>query len=295
METVGIIGVGAMGSAMAAHLIRAGFPVLGYDVDPARLSDLEARGGTPARSCGDVARGAGLLITSLPSIAAFDQVVDEMAAAAPPGVAVAETSTLPVEVKERAREQLATGGVTLLDCPLSGTGQQAKVGDVVVYASGDAAAVQRFRPVFEGFSRAWYQVGEFGAGSKLKFVANLLVAVHNVAAAEALLLARKAGLDLDVVQRAVADGAGTSRMFEVRGPAMAAGRYDEGGIRTRTFQKDLDVIAAFARAHDCPAPLFAAASQLYAAALGQGRDDQDTACVYEVLAAMAGVPEHLRR
>ncbi|MGH3341748.1 MAG: NAD(P)-dependent oxidoreductase [Carbonactinosporaceae bacterium] len=291
MDAVGIVGVGAMGSAMAGHLVDAGFRVTGYDVAPDRLAELTRRGGTAGGSCREVLAHADVVITSLPSVAAFDQVVAEVAEAAPAGLAVAETSTLPLEVKERGRELLAARDVTLLDCPLSGTGQQARTKDVVVYASGDHAAVNRFGPVFDGFARRWCDVGAFGAGSRLKFVANLLVAVHNASTAEALLLARKAGLDLDLVLDVVADGAGTSRMFEIRGPQMARRAYEDGGIQTRTFQKDIEIIAEFARSHDCPVPLFAAASQLYTAALGQGRDRQDTACVHEVLAGMAGVAD----
>ncbi|MGH3501066.1 MAG: NAD(P)-dependent oxidoreductase [Nocardioidaceae bacterium] len=289
MEKVSVIGLGVMGSAIAGHLLDAGFPVRGYDVDVARGAELAGRGGDAARSCEEAVHEADVAITSLPSVTAFEQVVTEVADAAPPGLAIAEASTLPLKAKERGREVLAARGVTLLDCPLSGTGRQARAKDLAVYASGDHATVNRLGPVFEGFARKWYDVGSFGAGSKLKFVANLLVGIHNVAAAEALLLARKAGLDLDLVLDVVSDGAGTSRMFEVRGPQMVRADYDDGGIRTRTFQKDVEIITAFARAHDCPVPLFSAAAQLYAAALGQGRDDEDPSCVYDVLADMAGV------
>lgn len=291
MRTVGVIGVGVMGSAMARHLLDAGFRVVGFDVEPARLAELTSRGGTAATSYGQVVTEADLVIMSLPSVAAFDDVVAGIAAASPQrGLAVADTSTLFPEVKEQGREALARSGVTLLDCTLSGTGGQAQTKDVVVYASGDAAAVERFGPVFEAFSRAWHNVGEFGAGSKVKLVANLLVAIHNVAAAEALVLAGKAGLDLATVVDLIGAGAGTSRMFEVRGPGMASGDYGVG-IRTVTFQKDVEIIAAFAREHGAAVPLFAAAAQLYSAAVGQGRGDQDTACVFDVLAGMAGLPD----
>lgn len=241
MEIVGIVGVGVMGSAMAGNLVDAGFEVLGYDVDRSRLAELAERGGRPAASCREVARGADAVLISLPSAAAFQQVAGEIAEAAPPELAVAETSTLPVEVKEDARGLLAARGVTLLDCPLSGTGRQARDRDVVVYASGDRRAVERFGPVFDGFARAWHYAGEFGAGSKLKFAANLLVGVHNVAAAEAMLLARASGVDLEVALRVLTDGAGTSRMFEVRGPSMITGSYQDAGIRTQVFQKDVEI------------------------------------------------------
>lgn len=294
MQSVGIVGVGVMGSAMAGHLLDAGFDVVGYDVEPARLDELTRRGGRAAGSCQQVVGEVGLLITSLPSASAFEQVVGHIADAARAGtaragLAVADTSTLPPELKGWGRATLAAHRVTLLDCPLSGTGQQARSRDLVVYASGDRAAVDGFGPVFEAFARAWHNVGDFGAGSKLKLVANLLVAVHNVAAAEALVLARKAGLDPGMVLELVGNGAGSSRMFEVRGPLMASGNYDDVGMRTQAFQKDVEIIAAFARAHGCAVPTFATASQLYSAAVGQGHGDHDTACVYEILAGMAGL------
>jgi 3-hydroxyisobutyrate dehydrogenase-like beta-hydroxyacid dehydrogenase len=137
-------------------------------------------------------------------------------------------------------------------------------------------------------TRAHYDVGEFGNGSKVKLVANLLVAVHNVAAAEALLLAERAGLDLGTVLAAVSDGAGTSRMFEVRGPQMVTADYADATMRVSVFGKDLQIVAAFAREYGSPVPLFSVASVFYQAALAQGRGEQDTASVHAVLRQLAG-------
>ena len=137
-------------------------------------------------------------------------------------------------------------------------------------------------------TRGIHDVGAFGNGSKVKFIANLLVAVHNTAAAEALVLAERAGLDLATVLAAVSDGAGTSRMLEVRGPAMAAADYSGPGVATSVFGKDLEIIAGFARDVTSPTPLFALASTFYAAALAQGRGGEDAACVHAVLRAMTG-------
>jgi putative dehydrogenase len=125
----------------------------------------------------------------------------------------------------------------------------------------------------------------------MKFVANLLVAVHNVAAAEAFVLARKAGLDLQTMYDVIGSGAGTSRMFELRGPMMAAGRYDQPGITGRLFQKDLGIIADFARSLDCPTPLFSTATQLYADALTLGLGDQEAAAVHAALTHLAALDQ----
>jgi 3-hydroxyisobutyrate dehydrogenase-like beta-hydroxyacid dehydrogenase len=194
MSTVGMVGLGIMGSAMSAHLVAAGFRVVGYDVVERRRRDHRRAGGDLARSGRDVGSRAEIVICSLPSPKALLTVAQDLAAASRPPRLVVETSTLPIAVKEEARRILRARGSTLLDCPLSGTGAQARTRDLVVFTSGERAACRRIAPVLEGFSRAHYYVGSFGAGMKMKFVANLLVAIHNVAAAEGLVLAKKAGL-----------------------------------------------------------------------------------------------------
>jgi 3-hydroxyisobutyrate dehydrogenase-like beta-hydroxyacid dehydrogenase len=160
----------------------------------------------------------------------------------------------------------------------------------VIFLSGDMAAKASVQPVLAAMSRAVYDAGSFGQGSRLKFVANLLVAVHNVAAAEALLLADRAGLDLDLVLAAVADGAGSSRMFEVRGPLMVRGQYEPATVRLEVFMKDLAIIDAFATDCQSPTPMLTAARAVYAAAIAEGRKDQDSAAVMAVLRARQARP-----
>jgi putative dehydrogenase len=282
---VGVVGLGAMGGAMSATLLARGFTVTGFDTDAARSDRLVSLGGTAASSPAEVAEGVDVLILSLPTEAAFEAVcVDPagIAGGAHAGLVVVETSTLPIALKERGRVVLADRGAVLLDCPLSGTGDQAVHGDLVVFASGDAAAAERCAPVFEGFGRAHYYLGEFGAGSRMKLVANLLVAVHNVAAAEALQLALRAGLDPDQTLEVIGDSAGTSRMFEVRGPKMVRGEYAPG-VRTSIFQKDLGLIGELVEEHGVSAPLFGLSTRLYEAAAAAGHAEDDTSSVYEVL------------
>jgi L-threonate 2-dehydrogenase len=170
---------------------------------------------------------------------------------------------------------------------LSGTGAQARVKDLAVYASGPRAAYRRCVPVFDGFARTHYFLGAFGTGSKMKFVANLLVAIHNVSTAEALVLGMKAGLDLDAMVKVLGDGAGSSRMLQVRGPMMARGDYSSAAMKVGVWQKDMRIIAEFARDLDCPTPLFAATTSLYNAAMAQGFADADTASVCAVLEGLA--------
>jgi len=284
-----MIGLGIMGSAIAGNLLKAGFRVVGHDVLPGPRKALATQGGAAAGSAAGVAKRVEIAITSLPSVAALDAVAAELAEEPRRGRVIVETSTLPIEAKERARKVLARAGATLLDCPLSGTGAQARTRDLAVYASGPRAAYRQVIPVLEGFARAHYYIGAFGAGSKMKYVANLLVAIHNVAAAEAMTLAIKAGLDPAQVLKVIGDGAGSSRMFQVRGPMMVASDYSEATMKVAVWQKDMHVIGDFATGLDCPTPLFAASAPIYNAAMAAGYGLQDTASVCAVLERLAGV------
>ena len=191
--TVGVVGLGNMGLPMAGHLLAAGFGVRGYDVRPEAVDALARAGGTPTASPAEAVAGAPMAITSLPSVAALQEVVGGehgLAAAAPDGLILIETSTLPVAVKAEAAEALGRVGAVVLDCPLSGTASQMRARDIAVYASGDQAAIERSHDVLAAFSRVQHEVGAFGNGMRMKLIANHLVAVHHTAAAEALLLAQ---------------------------------------------------------------------------------------------------------
>ncbi len=291
-QKIGMIGLGIMGSAMSPNLLKAGFSVIGYDILPELVQVLVDKGGIGAASCREVADNADVIITSLPSVQALQDVVsgkEGLLKGAKKGQCVIETSTLPLEAKQEAHKALKAVGVDFLDCPLSGTGAQAVKKDLVVYASGNKKACENCTPVFEGFARANYYLGEFGMGTKMKFVANLLVTIHNVSAAEAFVLGMKAGLDPEMILKVISDGAGTSRMFEVRGPLMATGNYDEPTMKVDVFQKDIKIISSFANELQCPTPLLSAAAKIYTAALADGRAKQDTASVCAVLEKMAGL------
>jgi 3-hydroxyisobutyrate dehydrogenase-like beta-hydroxyacid dehydrogenase len=293
-NAIGMIGLGIMGSAMSSNLIRAGFKVFGYDVLPRRREEHRKAGGSVAHNCSEVAKRCNILVTSLPSADALLETAAELAKSSRANQIVIETSTLPIPVKEEARKRLTARGTVLLDCTLSGTGAQARVKDLVVYASGDRKSYRRIAPVLDGFSRAHYYVGPFGAGSKVKFVANLLVAIHNVAAAEAMVLAMKSGLDPAMVLKVVADGAGGSRMLQVRGPMMVKGDYSDATMKVQTWQKDMTIIGDYARKIDCPTPLFSASAPFYTAAMALGHGTEDTGVVCAVLEQMANHPRRRR-
>ena len=201
---------------------------------------------------------------------------------------VAELSTLSLETKQDALDRLSTVGIGVLDCPISGTGAQAITGDLVLFCSGDEAAHLRCAPVFGDFARAVHFVGPFGQGTKMKFVANRLVAILNGAAAEAIELADRAGLDLDRVLDVVGSGAAGFRLLDLRGPMMARGVYDPPTMKLSVWEKDLRLIENFARELGAPTPLFASSRQLYEAALDDGRGDEDTASIREVLRHVGG-------
>jgi 3-hydroxyisobutyrate dehydrogenase-like beta-hydroxyacid dehydrogenase len=289
-SSVGLLGLGIMGSAMAANLRQAGYKVVGFDVAADRLQAFAQAGGVPARSAREVAAQADIIIAVLPSVAALDAVVsgaEGILASGRRGLILVEASTLPLEDKQRVHDLCGTSGVTMLDCPLSGTGAQALTKDLSVYASGDAGACARCEAVFAGFARSQHYLGEFGNGSKMKFVANLLVAIHNVATAEAFVLGMKAGLDAQTIYDVVGDGAGSSRMFQVRGPLMVRGEYEPATMKVEIWQKDMKIISEFAARLDCPTPLLAASAAYYTAAMAQGRGGEDTAAVCAVLEEMA--------
>jgi 3-hydroxyisobutyrate dehydrogenase-like beta-hydroxyacid dehydrogenase len=287
--TVGVIGLGIMGGAFAQNLIAAGWRVVGYDIALARRRALARAGVELAADAADVARKVRTIITSLPHPRALDDTVRAIAAAGAPRRVVIEASTFTLEDKAGAERALRKAGHVMLDCPVSGTGAQARVKDIVIYASGGAAEIKRLRPLFSAFARAVHDLGEFGNGSRMKYVANLLVAIHNVASAEAMVLGMKAGLAPQLIYDLVTAGAGNSRVFELRGPMMVKDRYDHPTMKIALWQKDMDVIGGFAQHLGCPTPLFSATLPLYAAAMSTGHSAHDTAAVCAVIEQMAGV------
>ena len=293
--SAGMIGLGIMGSAMSANLVRAGFAVHGFDPLPTARARLRAAGGHACSSAADVAARCRFIVLSLPSESALDAACEQLITANMRGLIVAETSTLPLAAKERACKRLKAHGITLLDCPLSGTGAQALTRDLAVYASGDTRSIKEFAAVFDGFARVRYDVGAFGNGIRMKLVANLLVAIHNVAAAEAILMGVRSGLDAAQIVKVVADGAGGSRMLQVRGPMMVERSWNQATMKVSTWQKDMRLIGEALGASDTPAPLFAATVPIYNAAMALGHGADDTGAVYAVLERLTGAAASPRK
>jgi len=282
---VGMIGLGFMGSAIASHIVKAGFPLVGFDIARERVEMLVATGGRAASSAREVAKKAPIVLTSLPSLAAFEDVIwgkKGILSSKKKGLIVMECSTLALEDKRRAHDDMRAAGMTMLDCPISG-GIRAAEKDLVQYGSGKRQAYERCLPIIESFSRANYYLGEFGNGMKMKILANMLVAIHIVSSAEMMTLGMKAGLDPELIYRVMNDSSGRSRMLEVRGVRMVKDDYDNPSMKVKIFQKDLKIIEGFAAGLNCPTPLFSSTNQVYLGALAKGLADKDTASVCAVL------------
>ncbi len=292
---VGVVGLGNMGGAFAKHLAAAGWRVFGYDIDAGRKRAAARAGVELIADVKTLAAEAPVLILSLPNSQALDATVAEIAREKLPAKIVVEASTFTLRDKERAERTLRQAGHAMLDCPVSGTGAQAAVKDIVIYASGDPKAIAKLNPMFSAFSRAAYNVGTFGNGSRMKYVANLLVTIHNVASAEAMVLGIKSGLDPQMVYDLISAGVGTSRVFEVRGPMMVRDNYDNASMSIKLYHKDIAVIEDHAVGLGIPTPLFSASIPVYSAALAMGYGGQDTASVCAVLQTMAGVKRRKSR
>ena len=286
-QVVGVVGLGIMGGAMARNLIAGGWRVFGVDPDRAAAAALAADGVTILADAGALAQQVPLIMTSLATPAALHATAAAIAAARAPARVVVEVSTMALDDKMAFAQALP--GHTVLDCPISGTGSQAVRRDLVVYASGTSADIDAVRPFFGAFTKAVHDLGAYGNGSRMKFVANLLVAIHNVAAAEAMVLGMKAGLDPHQIAHLVSAGVGTSRVFDLRAPMMADNSYDAATMKVSVWQKDMAVIGAFAASLGAPTPLLDATVPIYDRAMAAGQGAQDTASVCAVLERMGGV------
>ncbi|KQW18357.1 hypothetical protein ASC80_20215 [Afipia sp. Root123D2] len=287
-KIAGIVGLGIMGGAIAKNLAARGWTVIGFDVDATKGAALARDGIRIAQSVSEVAHHAAIILTSLPNPAAAEKVATEIATSGAAQRIVLELSTLTIADKLRFKEILDGAGHIALDCPLSGTGAQAENRDLVVYASGDSAAIARCMPLFSDFAKQSADLGVYGNGSRMKFIANHLVAIHNVASAEAMVLAERAGLDLNQVIEMVGPGAGGSRMFQMRAPMMAARSYQPATMRVSTWKKDMAIIAEFADGLGCDTPMFTLTQPVYTQAMAMGLGDDDTAAVFEVLKENSG-------
>ncbi len=285
-RTIGMIGLGLMGGAMARNLVAADYTVVAFDCNAAVAEAAREAQIHVVNNATEVATEARDIILSLPDPDAVMTTAQAVIDAGVPERVLIETSTLDLDDKLRFEAMLTAAGHIALDCPLSGTSAQAIERDLAILASGIDTEIERLEPVFTAIGRQSFNLGAFGNGTRMKFIANLLVAIHNVASGEAIALAKKAGLDPHQVVDVIAAGAGTSRIFELRAPMMADNCYKPPTMRQSTWQKDMAAISAFAASLDFPAALFSATKPIYEAAIRAGRGGEDTASVCAVIEAM---------
>jgi 3-hydroxyisobutyrate dehydrogenase-like beta-hydroxyacid dehydrogenase len=285
MATIGIVGLGLLGHAIASRLIRAGHSVIGFDVLPDRVSALTAMGGKPAASAAAVARSAEAVCTLLPSLATAEQAIlgaDGVLAGARPELAVMQMSTISPALTERLAREVAGRGLGFLDCPVSGTSSMVERGDGTFFVGGERPLFERWQPVLESVLARAVLVGRVGQAMVLKLVANLLVALNSAAAAEALTLARKAGLDLPLALDVLNASAAASSMLKVRGPMIVRGEFP-AQMKLDLFMKDIHLMQEAATAVGAPLPFTDLAERLYAAAQAAGHGGEDLAVVVTAL------------
>lgn len=282
---VGLVGVGLLGHAVVSRLRAAGHEVIGHDVVAERVKALITLGGRPGGSVKGVVEAADLVCVVLPSLAAVEEVVlgpAGIAAAARRGQTVAQMSTISPALTERLAAECRARGVGFLDCPVSGTSGMVERGDGLIFVGGERPLYERWRPVLESILPRAVFVGAAGQAMVLKLVANLLVALNSAAAAEALSMAARAGLDVRLALEILTASAASSRMLEVRGP-MIARREFPPQMKLDLFMKDLHLIQEAAAAVGAPLPLTDAAEALYRQAQTAGRGAEDLAVVVTAL------------
>ncbi len=292
-DKVGIIGLGAMGGLYARHLLNAGFEVIGCDLVESHVTPLVKQGMKSASTPKDTAELSDVLISSLPSLNALQEVIsgdNGVLQCDKASQILIDTTTLKVEDKITLGGLMSAGGKIFLDAPISGTPPMVEELQASLYVSGDEAAYQRCIPIIEGFTKTNYYVGPVGDASKMKILANYLVGVHTVAAAECMVLGIKAGLDPKMIHEVLPKGAGGSTMLQIRGEYMAKSdyRYEEGTI-FNVFQKDCSIITEYAASMRSPIHLFAAARQTFNSAIALGLDHHELAAVCKAVEVAAGV------
>ena len=287
---VGVVGLGLLGHAVAARLRGAGHDVVGHDIVAERVKALVALGGRAGGSVAGVAEAAELVCVLLPSLAAVEEVVlgpAGLVSTAPGGRTVVQMSTISPALTEKLADACGARGLDFLDCPVSGTSGMVERGDGIILVGGDRALYERWRPVLESVLPRAVFIGRAGQAMALKLVANLLVALNSAAAAEALAMAERAGLDTRLALEVLTSSAATSRMLEVRGP-MIVRREFPPQMKLDLFMKDLHLIQDAAAAFGAPLPLTDVAERLYASAHEAGHAGEDLAVVVTALGGGRG-------
>jgi putative dehydrogenase len=289
MDRVGVIGLGKMGLPIALNLMERGFSVTGYRRHGS--PELAEAGGTVAGSAAEVAASADVLLSIVPDAEAVEEVIAGPLTTIKPGTIHLEMSTIAVTRKARLRDEVQARGGDLLDCPISGTPGMVAPRQATTFASGEEASVELVRRVLDAISGPWVYTGPFGTGAHLKYIANLLLAVHTVAAAEAMALARCSGLDLGLVHQTLDNSIAGSTIWKVRGSLMAERRWSPAPGPVATLQPILAQIEAYAAETGLAPTVFAAAKEVFDKAYADGWGDLDIACVHDQVSGRSALGE----
>ena len=287
MQTIGVVGVGKIGLPVAENLIKSGYRVLGYR--RSSLADFEKIGGVPARSPADIGAQADIVLSCVPSAEALDEVVQGkqgLVQSARPGQVVVELGSHLIPDKERQIAPLAAKGAVFLDGEVGGTPSMVSARKAVVYVAGDPEAAKKVEPVIRGFTDVYHYFGPFGSASKVKLINNLLVAVHMAATGEAMALALKTGVDIDLLIKAVAAGSGGSTQFGIRAPMMAQERFLPAMGTAVTISHYFELICDLADRAGVATPMLDRAAELYARCIDMGLGEHDNAVMVEVIRRM---------
>jgi 3-hydroxyisobutyrate dehydrogenase len=287
METIGFVGVGKIGLPISENLIKSGYRVLGYR--RSSLAEFEKVGGVPARSPADIGAQTEIVFSCLPSSQALEEVVhgpQGLLQTARPGQIIVELGSHPVPDKERYVAPLAAKGAVFLDGEVSGTPGMVAARKAVIYLAGDKNACAKAERYVAGFSESCLYFGKFGAASRVKLVNNLLVAINIAATAEAMALGLKAGVDVDLMIKAIATGSGGSTQFGIRAPWMAQRRFLPAQGTAPALQHYFDMIGEFADSVGIATPMLDQATGLYDKFIAMGFGEMDVAAMVDVIGAL---------
>jgi 3-hydroxyisobutyrate dehydrogenase len=290
-ERIGFLGLGIMGSRMAARVARAGFPLTVWTHTPGKAAAWAAEHGAVAVDTpGEVAQGSEIVVSM---VVDGDQVAsvllgeDGVASTAVPGLLCVDMSTIAPLDSRRIAAALGEQGVRMLDAPVTGSSPRAEAGTLTIMAGGAAEDFARARPLFEAMGEVIVHVGEAGQGEMLKLINNSLGAANAAALAEALLLARATGVDLDAFVQVTAAGSGASAQLTNKATPMREHDYTTL-FKTEHMLKDVRLCLEEAQAAGIPFPSAAHARDLLTATLGRGYGEADYAAIIEAAEGLAG-------
>ena len=281
---IGLIGLGAMGGAYAKHLLDNNFKCFGIDLDKNNISKFIQLGGQEI-TYDELFNKVDIVLTSLPSLIAYKDVLNNLKRLGKNNSKkiILDMNTISIDDKNMFKNEINGLNIDMLDSPVSGTGAQAWEADLTVFASGSKELTDKCMNIFKAFSKEVINVGSFGNGMKFKILANLLVTIHNTAAAEALRLGELAGLDQDMIYKVLGNSAATSVMLQKRMPLMINKNYEPPTASFNIFLKDVDIIRNFIKNNKVTLPTFEGSAKIYDKAEKTLSKNWDTASVYEVL------------